>query len=164
MSGILLMVIAAVVAFALTSANGDGGLIKGISDGADSSAQAAPVYNFDGTPYTKLVSAKGTNGEIFLPSDIAGIYFTADLAGNVKFYDYANGDFAASTLPVKQVKTNLAATYESIPVTVNYIEKDGKKISCNSPGYRFKVFVWTVLRPVRYYIMRIIKIFRRKNG
>ena len=50
---------------------------------------------------------------------------------------------------------------EQVVAVVNEIEKNGKKISCCSPGYRLKVFAWRLLRPVRYYVVRIIKIFRR---
>ncbi len=90
------------------------------------SEKDAVVYSFDNSEFTKAVSVKGTNGEIFLPTDFENVYFTADLKNNVAFYEYANGAFSASALPVKQVKANLSATYETIPVTVNYIEKDGK--------------------------------------
>ena len=44
---------------------------------------------------------------------------------------------------------------------VNEIEKNGKKTSCSSLWYRFRVFVWQLLRPIRHYIMRIFKLFRR---
>lgn len=44
---------------------------------------------------------------------------------------------------------------------VDEIEKNGKKISCSAPWYRFRVFAWRLLRPVRYYILRIFKLFRR---
>ena len=50
---------------------------------------------------------------------------------------------------------------EQVVAVVNEIEKNGKKISCGSPGYRLKVFAWGLLRPVRHYVVRIIKIFRR---
>lgn len=90
------------------------------------SEKDAVVYSYDNSEFTKALSVKGTNGEIFLPTDFENVYFTADLQNNVSFFDYANGAFTASALPVKQVKANLSATYETIPVTVNYIEKDGK--------------------------------------
>lgn len=90
------------------------------------SEKDAVVYSYDNSEFTKALSVKGANGEIFLPTDFENVYFTADLQNNVSFFDYANGAFTASALPVKQVKANLSATYETIPVTVNYIEKDGK--------------------------------------
>ena len=86
----------------------------------------AVIYSYDNSEFTKTVSVKGTNGEIFLPTDFEDVYFIADLQNNVSFFEYANGAFSASALPVKQIKTNLSATYEKIPVTINYIEKDGK--------------------------------------
>lgn len=150
--------VAAIIGFVLTSMKSDGSLTKGLSNGNPDSVQSdAPVYDFNGTAYTKMVSAKGSNGEIFLPSDIAGLFFTADLAGNVKFYDYANGEFAASTLPVKQIKTNLAATYESIPVTVNYIEKDGKTFGIG-------VFTSDMSASVKVYSYAFVKLINKPSG
>ena len=146
-----------VVAFVLSSMKIDGTLTENKNNEANGSAQTETVYDFNGTAYTKLVSAKGTNGEIFLPSDIANLYFTADLAGNVKFYDYANGAFTASTLPVKQVKTNLAATYETIPVTVNYIEKDGKTFGIG-------VFTSDMSASVKVYSYAFVKLTNKPSG
>lgn len=86
------------------------------------------AYSFEQSEYTlsEKLSVKGANGEIYLPTDFDNIYYTADLRGSVRFYEYSGGQMTASSLAVKQVKVNLAATYEKIPVTVNYIEKDGK--------------------------------------
>ncbi len=86
------------------------------------------MYSFEESKYTlnPALSVKGANGEIFLPTDFGGIYYTASLSGAVAFYEYANGAMTPCALEVKQVKTNLKASYETIPVTVNYIEKDGK--------------------------------------
>lgn len=85
-------------------------------------------FSFDESGYTlnPALSVKGTNGEIFMPTDFGGIYYTASLDGKVAFFEYANGAMTPCALEVKQIKTTLAASYEKIPVTVNYIEKDGK--------------------------------------
>ena len=85
-------------------------------------------YSFEQSEYTlnPSLSVKGANGEIFMPTDFDGIYYTASLDGKVAFFEYANGAMNPSALEVKQIKTTLAASYEKIPVTVNYIEKDGK--------------------------------------
>ncbi len=90
------------------------------------SEKDAIIYSYDNSELTKAVSVKGTNGEVYLPTDFENVYFTADLQNKVSFFEYANGAFTASALPVKQVEANLSATYETIPITVNYIEKDGK--------------------------------------
>ena len=93
------------------------------------SENSMPVsYSFEQSEYTlnPSLSVKGANGEIFMPTDFDGIYYTASLDGKVAFFEYANGAMNPSALEVKQIKTTLAASYEKIPVTVNYIEKDGK--------------------------------------
>jgi hypothetical protein len=63
----------------------------------------------------------------------------------------------ASTLAVKQIKTTLAATYEKIPVTVNYIEKDGK--SC---GYG--VFTSDMSADVDVYSYAFVKLTAKPSG
>ncbi len=147
--------VASVAAFIITNN-------KGISRfeavaGATAAQTSETVYSYDASAYTTNVSVKGTNGEIFLPSDIENVYFTADLAGNVKFFDYANDAFVANTLPVKQVSTKLAATYETIPVTVNYIEKDGKTFGIG-------VFTSDMSEAVKVYSYAFVKLINKPSG
>lgn len=145
--------VASVAAFFLTKN-------KGVSNSEAVMNGAQPpetVYSYAGSAYTQKASVKGANGEIFLPSDIENVYFTADLNGNVKFYDYANGAFAASALPVKQVGTKLAATYETIPVTVNYIEKDGKTFGIG-------VFTSEMSAAVKVYSYAFVKLTNKPSG
>ena len=145
--------VASVAAFFLTRNKG----ISNHEAGANGAPTPETVYSYAESAYTKTVSVKGANGEIYLPSDIANVYFTADLSGNVKFFDYANGAFAASTLPVKQVKANLAATYETIPVTVNYIEKDGKTFGIG-------VFTSDMSASVKVYSYAFVKLTNKPSG
>ena len=145
--------VASVAAFFLTKNKGVSGT-ESILNGAQ---PPETVYSYEASAYTAKVSVKGTNGEIFLPSDIENVYFTADLAGNVKFFDYANGAFAASALPVKQVKANLSATYETIPVTVNYIEKDGKTFGIG-------VFTSDMSTAVKVYSYAFVKLTNKPSG
>lgn len=121
------------------------------------SEKDAVVYSYDNSEFTKALSVKGTNGEIFLPTDLENVYFTADLKNNVAFYEYANGAFSASTLPVKQVKATLSATYEKIPVTVNYIEKDGKTFGIG-------VFSSDMDSSVEVYSYAFVKLTNKPSG
>ena len=145
--------VASVAAFILTNNKG----ISRSEAAAGANQTSDTVYSFDASAYTGAVSVKGANGEIYLPSDIANVYFTADLSGNVKFFDYANGAFDASALPVKQVKANLAATYETIPVTVNYIEKDGKTFGIG-------VFTSDMSASVKVYSYAFVKLTNKPSG
>ncbi len=148
---IALLLALTTVAFIFSSCKG--------KNGKEDEAEQKPavVYSFDNSAYTKAVSAKGVGGEVFLPSDIDGVYFTADLTGNVKFYEFSNGAFAASALPVKQVKANLSATYEKIPVTVNYIEKDGKTFGAG-------VFTSDMSADVKVYSYAFVKLTNKPSG
>jgi len=115
------------------------------------------VFSYDESAYTASLSVKGTNGEIYLPTDFGNIYYTADLKGSVKFYEYANGQMVASTLAPKQVKASLKASRETIPVTVNYIEKDGK--AC---GYG--VFTSDMSKDVQVYDYAFVKLTAKPAG
>ncbi len=129
-------------------------------DGGTGLVNNMPVaYSYDNSEYTlsASLSVKGANGENYLPTDFENIYYTADLDGSVKFFEYAGGQMAASTLAVKQVKATLAATYEKIPVTVNYIEKDGK--AC---GYG--VFTSDMSADVNVYAYAFVKLTAKPAG
>lgn len=127
-------------------------------DKAPEITEKEPVaYSFEQSEYTKNLSVKGADGEIYLPTDFDNIYYTADLKGSVKFYEYSGGQMVASTLAVKQVKANLAASYEKIPVTVNYIEKDGK--AC---GYG--VFTSDMSGDVDVYSYAFVKLTAKPAG
>lgn len=117
------------------------------------------TYSYEQSEYTMStnLSVKGANGEIYLPTDFENVYYTADLKGSVKFYEYSGGQMLASTLAVKQIKTSLAATYEKIPVTVNYIEKDGK--AC---GYG--VFTSDMSADVDVYAYAFVKLTAKPSG
>ncbi len=115
------------------------------------------VFSYDESAYTAKLSVKGSNGEIYLPTDFSNIYCTADLKGSVKFYEYANGQMVASTLAVKQAKASLKASRETIPVTVNYIEKDGK--AC---GYG--VFTSDMSKDVDVYDYAFVKLTAKPAG
>ncbi|MBR3780224.1 MAG: hypothetical protein IKK63_03370 [Clostridia bacterium] len=117
------------------------------------------AYSFEQSAYTmsENLSVKGADGEIYLPTDFDNIYYTADLKNSVKFYEYSGGQMVASNLAVKQVKANLAATYETIPVTVNYIEKDGK--AC---GYG--IFTSDMKADVDVYSYAFVKLTAKPSG
>ncbi len=117
------------------------------------------VYSYEQSEYSlsAALSVKGANGEIYLPTDFANIYYVANLKGEVKFFEYANGAMNPCALEVKTVKAKLKATYETIPVTVNYIEKDGK--AC---GYG--VFTSEMSKDVDVYSYAFVKLTAKPAG
>ncbi len=138
------------------------GVVFFVSRGGDSPKleNNMPIaYSYENSEYTlnTALSVKGANGEVYLPTDFDGVYFTASLDGRVNFYEYAGGQMQASSLAVKQIKTTLAATYEKIPVTVNYIEKDGK--AC---GYG--VFTSDMSADVDVYAYAFVKLTAKPAG
>lgn len=117
------------------------------------------AYSFEQSEYSlsTALSVKGANGEIYLPTDFAGVYYTANFNGEVKFFEYANGAMNPSALEVKTVKTSLKASYETIPVTVSYIEKDGR--AC---GYG--VFTSDMSKDVDVYSYAFVKLTAKPAG
>ena len=117
------------------------------------------VYSYEQSVYTQSpsLSVKGANGEIFLPAGVENVYFTASLSGEINFYEYSGGSMVASSAEKKQIKTNLKATYETIPVTVNYIEKGGK--ICG-----FGVFTSDMSADVDVYAYAFVKLTEKPSG
>ena len=117
------------------------------------------VYTYEQSEYflSGKLSVKGGNGEVYLPTDFENVYYSASLDGSVKFFEYANGAMNPCALEVKQVKANLKASYETIPVTVNYIEKDGK--AC---GYG--VFTAAMSADVDVYSYAFVKLTAKPAG
>lgn len=153
-----LMIVAIVLAVALVASI----TVFFVTKSKNSSSPLAPEsstteYSFNDSEYTAAVSVAGKNGEIFLPTDISGVYYTADLSGNVAFYEYSDGEFAASSLEVKQISTSIKASKESIPVTVKYIEKDGKTFGCG-------VFTSDMNANVEIYSYAFVKLTNKPAG
>ncbi len=147
---VVVLVISGVVFFISTGNNG-ADIVK---------KDPEPVeYSYERSEYTlsTALSVKGTNGEIFLPTDFENIYFTASLDGSVKYYEYANGMMNPASMEVKTVNTKLKASYETIPVTVNYIEKDGKAFGCG-------VFTSDMSKDVDVYSFAFVKLTAKPEG
>ena len=158
MNSKVLKIVAAVLAV-VTVASAVLFFVSGGTKG-ESPIEAKPVeYVYEQSAYTMSPSSspKGANGEIFMPTDFENIYYTASLDGKISFYEYNAGEFAASTLPVKTVKASLAASYEKIPVTVSYIEKDGKVC-----GYG--VFTSDMSADVDVYSFAFVKLINKPAG
>ncbi len=150
--------VAAVAAFVFTSIESDKEAPAETENTTTvAQTQTDNVYSYEDSVYTKGTSTVGANGEIFMPTDIENVYFNADISGQVAFFDYADGNFAASKLPVKQIKANISATYDTIPVTVNYIEKDGKVFGIG-------VFNSSMSEAVKVYPYAFVKLINKPSG
>ncbi len=147
------VMVASAAVFFISTKGGDGAGSPVVKD-------PEPVeFSYEQSGYTTstALSVKGANGEIYLPTDFENVYYTADLNGNIKFYEYAGGAFSISSLEIKQVDTKLKASRETIPVTVKYIEKDGK--AC---GYG--VFTSDMDNDVDAYSYAFVKLTAKPSG
>lgn len=85
-------------------------------------------YSYENSEYTAKVSSIGESGKVYLPTDKDGLYYTATMDNEIKFWNYSDGGFTKASYETKKATFKLSATYESIPVTVTYIEVDGLTI------------------------------------
>lgn len=149
--------VAAVAAFVFTSIESDKAPSESGNTTTAAQTQTDNVYSYEESAYTQDASSIGINGEIFMPTDIENVYFSAGLSGQVDFFDYADGNFGIEELPVKQVKTSISATYDTIPVTINYIEKDGKTFGIG-------VFTSEMSDSVKVYPYAFVKLINKPSG
>ncbi len=89
--------------------------------GIDPAERPTVVYSIGTSSY-----ATSALDSVYLPTDIGGVYYTADLEGNIAFFECTGGKMVPSALEVKEISTKFYASFENIPVTVKYIEKDGR--------------------------------------
>lgn len=115
-------------------------------------------YSYSESPYTlsEALSVKGASGEIYMPTDLAGVYYTATLGGDVAFYEY-NGGFTPCSLEKKTLSVTIKASYESIPVKVHYVSRDGEIFGCG-------VFTSDMDSSVEVYSYAFLKLTKKPAG
>ena len=87
------------------------------------------VFSIATSEYSGKITVKSKENEIYMPSGVGNLYYTLSLDNSCAFYSYANNTFS----PLEKtgtVTTKLSASYETIPVTIDYIVKDGKTFGC----------------------------------
>ena len=82
-------------------------------------------FSLTNSDYSKSVEVLGSNGEIFLPTDREGLYYTATLKNKIEYYIYTGGKFEKAKYEVKKTKVSLGASNISIPVEISYIDAGG---------------------------------------
>lgn len=75
--------------------------------------------------YTQKIAVAGENGEIFLPTDKEGLYYTATLENEIKFWNYSGGKFTPAAYETSQAAVSLNVSGFVVPVTLTYIDADG---------------------------------------
>lgn len=115
------------------------------------------VFSLETSDYSKKTSVVGTNGEIFLPTDVSGLYYTATLKNEIKFYEYTPNGFSPSALEVKTTNVKLNASLLSIPVKISYVEHGDTII-----GYG--VFTSDMDSSVKAYPYAFVKVAKAPAG
>ncbi len=52
---------------------------------------------------------------------------------------------------------------EQAIAAVSYIERNGKKISCNSSAYKIRAWIWQALKPLRPFIFKVRRMLKTKK-
>lgn len=115
------------------------------------------VFSLNMSDYSRKVKTVGEKGEIFLPTDKDGLYFTAGLDNKIAFYTYSGGEFAPASYKVQKTEVKLNASNVAIPVTVSYIDADGLTV-----GYG--VFTSDMNKDVKLYDYAFVKIAKKAPG
>ncbi len=76
--------------------------------------------------FSQLDSYSLKTGYPLVQSDIDSLYYCVSPDGNVKYYEYNAGKISEFNGVVKQLQVNVELSYNKIPITLYYIEKDGK--------------------------------------
>ena len=114
-------------------------------------------FSLTNSDYSKAVEVLGANGEIFLPTDREGLYYTATLKNKIEFYVYTGGKFEKAKYDVKKTKVSLDASNISIPVEITYIDAGGLIV-----GYG--VTTSDMNKDLRLYEYAFVKIAKKSAG
>ncbi len=115
------------------------------------------IFSLDTSNYSREIKVVGENGEIFLPTDREGLYYTATLDNKIAFYTYSGGIFTPASYKIKKTDVKLNASNVSVPVKISYIDAGGLLI-----GYG--VFTSDMNKDVKLYDYAFVKIAKKAPG
>lgn len=78
--------------------------------------------------FAQLNSISVQSQQPYIKSDIDSVYYTFDSEGNISFYEFDGNSFSEYNGVVKAITVIPELTYNKIPITISYIEKDGKTL------------------------------------
>lgn len=114
-------------------------------------------FTLETSGYSRKIAVAGANGEIYLPTDREGLFYTASLDNNIGFYKYDGMNFVPAGYEVKTTNVKLTASGVSVPVKISYINADGLTV-----GYG--VFTSAMDSNVKIYPYAFVKIARKPAG
>ncbi len=83
---------------------------------------------YTSTDFAQLNSAAVQSQYPCMKSDIDSVFYSAGADGIIKFYEFDGKSFSDYNGIVKTIEVAPELTYEKIPITISYIEKDGKTL------------------------------------
>ena len=83
---------------------------------------------FKGDDFSSLSPVSAVSDYPLVKSDIDSIYYCVKPDGKVSFYEYNGSALAPYTGDVETIDLKPECSYVNIPITVYYIEKDGKTL------------------------------------
>lgn len=121
------------------------------------SSSAEKVFSFAESEYTQKIEAIGTDRTIYLPTDVNGLFYSASLNGEIKYYKYSAGTMTPAENSVTKKTITLNVSYEKIPVTL-YI------ISASSKTVGYGLFTSDMDSSVKVYEYAFVKIAEKPQG
>ena len=83
---------------------------------------------YTSTGFAQLNSAVVQSQYPYMKSDIDSVFYSIDTDGYVKFFEFDGKEFSDYNGMVKTLEVAPELTYNKIPITISYIEKDGKTL------------------------------------
>lgn len=89
-------------------------------------APTGSPYLYEDSAYTPRLTATGDIGFPLLPTDFSAVFCPADPGGRFSFLEYTEGDLVPYSGETKTLTVTVPCSNQDIPVTLYYIEKDGR--------------------------------------
>lgn len=83
---------------------------------------------YSSADFAQLKSATVQTQQPIMKSDIDSVFYSVNTDGSIIFYEYKDGTLAEYNGAVKSITVTPELTYNKIPITISYIEKDGKTL------------------------------------
>lgn len=153
------LLIAVIILFVLAVASaGAFFFTNGKAPSSPAQTSAPKQWSFESSDYSADASGKALD-KIYMPTDIDGVYYSADLSGNFEFFTYSAGTFTSFPGEVKAVETSVSVSRQTIPATVYCIGANNRicgyglftadKSDSPSPVYPYAFFKVTQ-KPAAY--------------
>lgn len=110
------------------------------------------IFSLAESRYTGRVSVAGEGGNIFLPTDVGGVYYTAKLSGEVNFWSFDGTAFTRIPAEIKTMDIKINTSFEALPVRLYYFDTGSGLVGCGvftaqmDESVKFNPYVFVTLK------------------